>query len=104
MGFSNRERPWSSSAFDPRDSVVTRLLAKKHARCGEKHELLVAFSAFSVEQTRTSPLFSRMLRRQVGILCCTARGLSYLHITGGARVRFVGRKRRVGVMLLILET
>ena len=91
--FSNSERPWSSSAFDPRDSVVTRLLAKKHGRRGEKNELLVAFSAFSVEQTRTIPHFTPMLRRQVGILCCTARGLPYLHITGGARMRFVGRKR-----------
>ena len=33
-------------------------LANKHGRCGEKiHELLVAFSAFPVEQTRTSPHF-----------------------------------------------
>ena len=37
----------------------------------------------SFKQARTSPHFRPMIRRQVGILCCTARGLSYLHFTRG---------------------
>ena len=83
------------TALSTRETALSLLLlANKHGRCGEKNELLLflAFS-FPFEQTRTSSHFTPMLGRQVGILCCTARGLSYLYITGGARVRFVSRKR-----------